>query len=123
MEDAYNNKETSENMHLELRNPSDALQILTHTRNSSPHTVSSSRDEWHTVEAQSVDGSASDHPSLYGHTHTKPGIDVNQEPRERHNNRRKPESVLDSYELVERGLIHPGVLPELLLMLVLLTST
>lgn len=104
-EDGYECVATDENLHMELRNPSDALEILEQTRGSSQRLGGSLSDR-HSMPAST--------PSTIDRSSRLGGVgQVRVRPPD------LPKAmVLDEYELIRRGLLHPAALPELLLMLV-----
>ncbi|XEV04878.1 hypothetical protein FSHL1_010165 [Fusarium sambucinum] len=81
-----------EPLRMALRNPSDALQILAFSQDDSPVSTGSSIANSHTTGPQA---------SSPKHSMT-------------HGNRLTPNFILDNYDLVKRGLLHPSILPELL---------
>lgn len=106
---------TDENLHMELRNPSDALQILAHTSKSPgrrPESSSSPRNH-----AQEGDGDTLvARPSVPVPAPSATGMRRGHRSLSRTNRLKgSTTTVLDEYELVQRGLLPPAVLPELLL--------
>lgn len=110
--DGYEDRTADDSLRMELRNPSDALQILAHSS-----VASSNRPSNH-------------HRRLHGHSPTAdaptissmsgPSVSIGNVAAINHlgqdRNRGLPSTTaLDNYELVQRGLLHPSVLPELLL--------
>ncbi|CAH0045272.1 unnamed protein product [Clonostachys solani] len=117
MSEDFESQETVEagNLHMEIRNPSDALQILAHARDD-PDGPSCSEKQWHTVEADAPSNSNISQKQPHS---PFPTISVNSGNRTnpRRNTQENGEAstmLLDDYELVQRGLLHPSVLPELL---------
>ncbi|VUC30201.1 unnamed protein product [Clonostachys rosea] len=117
MSEGFEPQETVEddNLHLEIRNPSDALQILAHAREDLGGQGCGEK-QWHTVDvdAQSSPSTSQNQPhspfaasSANLRNHSNPGRNTQE-------NGRASTMLLDDYELVQRGLLHPSVLPELL---------
>ncbi|RFN54478.1 alpha-ketoglutarate-dependent 2,4-dichlorophenoxyacetate dioxygenase [Fusarium flagelliforme] len=79
-----------------LRNPSDALQILAYSQDDKP------------VSARSLSTAYSDTTGRLPPHATSPAHSTTSV------NGTTPSFILDDYELVQRGLIHPSILPELL---------
>lgn len=111
-QDDYEERTKDESLRMELRNPSDALQILARSRDASSNKPSSHR--WR----QRGQGSAE-----IAHTNSsKPGSSSSTDNAARmsnaiqeRNHGGQPTIAIDNYDLVKRGLLHPSILPELLL--------
>lgn len=110
----YEERTADDSLHMELRNPSDALQILARSSDVSSNRPSSHhrRQQEHVYAADAptsrpMPGPSSSVDSVAAMSH------VDQD----RSDSRPPTTALDTYELVQRGLLHPSVLPELLLML------
>lgn len=102
------NDDDVDDLHMELRNPSDALQILSQVQDS-PHGSRSSQQSWATPNAQFSEASTSQTRSVLdsmASTH----VGINASAIENASS----STLLDGYELVQRGLLHPAVVPELL---------
>ena len=85
-----------EPLRMALRNPSDALQILAYSQDDKP------------VSARSLSTAYSDATGRVAPQATSPARSTSCD------NQTIPSFILDDYELVQRGLIHPSILPELL---------
>lgn len=85
-----------EPLRMALRNPSDALQILAYSQDDKP------------VSARSLSTAYSDATGRLPPQATTPASTTTCV------NGTTPSFILDDYELVQRGLIHPSILPELL---------
>ncbi|KAK2468991.1 hypothetical protein H9L39_19385 [Fusarium oxysporum f. sp. albedinis] len=92
----YATDEPPEPLRMALRNPSDALQILAYSQDNSP------------VSTRSLSIAYSDATGRLALQATSPAHSTT------HGNRPTPSFILDNYELVQRGLLHPSILPELL---------
>ncbi|OBS16019.1 hypothetical protein FPOA_13222 [Fusarium poae] len=92
----YATDEPPEPLRMTLRNPSDALQILAHSQDNLPVATPSPSMAYSDATGRLVAQAAS--PT---HSTTR-------------SNRLAPSSTLDNYELVQRGLLHPSIFPELL---------
>ncbi|KAH6886347.1 C6 transcription factor [Thelonectria olida] len=108
----YQEEATDENMGMELRNPSDALHILARSGEGQPDRPVGERLSGYDGPTPAAD--AATYPSTTG-----PSSLANSTPARAHffhapNNNRPTTTVLNDYELVQRGLLHPSELPELL---------
>ncbi|KAF5675286.1 C6 transcription factor, partial [Fusarium denticulatum] len=92
----YAADEPPEPLRMALRNPSDALQILAYSQDDSP------------ASTRSLSIVYSDATGRLAPQATPPAYSTT------HGNRPTPSFILDNYELVQRGLLHPSILPELL---------
>uniref|UniRef100_A0A0B7KLK5 Transcription factor domain-containing protein n=1 Tax=Bionectria ochroleuca TaxID=29856 RepID=A0A0B7KLK5_BIOOC len=117
MSEDFESRETVEadNLHMEIRNPSDALQILAHVRDD-PGGQGRSEKQWHAVDADvpsnSIISQKQSH-SPFTTASVSSGNRMNPG-RNTQDNDEVSTVLLDDYELVQRGLLHPSVLPELL---------
>lgn len=109
--DAYEERTADDSLRMELRNPSDALQILAHSSDASSKRPSSHHrhERGHRSVANaptnfSVPGPSSPIENAAATSHI--GQDRSYG--------RSPTTAADNYDLVQRGLLHPSVLPELL---------
>lgn len=103
--------QTTDSLRMELRNPSDALQILAHSSDASSKGPSSRywRQRGHNSPANSpTTSSMPGSSSPINNTTTASHIGQDRDYS------RPPTTALDNYDLVQRGLLHPSVLPELL---------
>ena len=112
--DGYGERATDDSMRMELRNPSDALQILVRSSDASSNRPSSRHRHQH---AHNSTANAPTNVSI-----SRPSSSVDNVVARSHvgkdwNHSRPPTQALDDYDLVQRGLLRPSVLPELLLML------
>ncbi|CAH0002578.1 unnamed protein product [Clonostachys byssicola] len=117
MSEDFESRETLEanNLHMEIRNPSDALQILAHARDSTDGQGRSEK-QWRTADADTPSN-----PSLsqkQSHSpFTMASVNSGNRTNPRGTTQENDEAstvLLDDYELVQRGLLHPSVLPKLL---------
>lgn len=107
------NNDDVDDLHMELRNPSDALQILSQVRDS-PQGTRTGEHQWPTPDARFSEAGTPQARSVLGsvtstHFGNHGAASGDAEPST---------TVLDDYELVQRGLLHPAVVPELLHMYV-----
>lgn len=110
--DGDEERTTDDSLRMELRNPSDALQILARSS-----VVSSNRPSGH-HRRQHRHSSAAEAPTIT--SMPRPSSSFQNIPAVSHVDQHRncglpPTTALDNYELVQRGLLHPSVLPELLL--------
>ena len=111
--DEFGEHTADENLHMELRNPSDALKILARSYGSASILHSTySKPQTKTQPP----GNAPTHPSKSISLPSTPAVVTTKGPSQALDSIPSLTTVLDDYELVQRGLLHPGVLPELLLM-------
>lgn len=104
-----------EDLRMELRNPSDALHILARSGESSSQKDPSARPSASEIQSK---GNRPGHASGSGPAHPASGTHAAGQGASDPNYEIPSNMVLDDYELVRRGLLHPSVLPELLHMLV-----
>lgn len=111
-QDGYEDRTADDSLRMELRNPSDALQILARSSVASSNRPSTHHRRQHdrnsaadALTISSMPGSSSFIDNVAANSH----VDQDQ------NCGRPSTTALDNYELVQRGLLHPSVLPELLL--------
>lgn len=108
----YQEESTDENLGMALRNPSDALHILARSGEGQPDppigedpsAYGGSESVADAATYPSTTGPSSLARSTPARTHFFPAPD----------NNRPTTTILDDYELVQRGLLHPSELPELL---------
>lgn len=104
-EDSVAEQETGDVLAMDLRNPSDALQILAR----SGETHSSNQPLNQSSFVTNSNGTTDSPPQDIG-----PAVSNLANASQDH--RRPATTAFDDYELVQRGLLRPGQIPELLLM-------
>ncbi|EMT62979.1 C6 transcription factor [Fusarium oxysporum II5] len=107
----YTQENTENGMRMELRNPSDALQILAHSNE-----LESSPSGSVVADTDTVNINSPTHTSTQPPPFKKgPGSTPARRQGSPSDSRSKPSfTVLDNYELIQRGILHPALLPELL---------
>lgn len=106
--DIYEERMTDDSLRMELRNPSDALQIL--ARSSDASSKKPSSHHWRQCRDSPVE--IADMESSIPPPSSP--IDTTSQIRQDRNYDKLPTTALDNYDLIQRGLLHPSVLPELL---------
>lgn len=109
--DGEEERTTDDSLRMELRNPSDALQILAHSSVSSSNRPPSRHRRQH---GHSSTANAPTISSVPGPSSSIENVAAVSHIGQDRNCRRPSTTALDNYELVQRGLLHPSVLPELL---------
>ncbi|CAH0016677.1 unnamed protein product, partial [Clonostachys rhizophaga] len=117
MSEDFESRETVEadSLHMEIRNPSDALQILASARDN-PDGKGRSEKQWHKVDASAPSNSSISQKQIHSPFTTAFAGSRNRiDPRGNAQENGEASTVLlEDYELVQQGLLHPSVLPELL---------
>lgn len=108
----YAERATDDSLRMELRNPADALQILARSSDASSNRTSSHgrHQRGRGSPANTTTNSSIARPS----SSIDSALAMSEGGHDQHRGR-PPTTALDDYDLVQRGLLHPSVLPELLL--------
>jgi hypothetical protein len=104
----------SDDLQMQLRNPSDALQILSQVKES-PQAFGADQRQWPHLDTWSLHSGTSKGRSTEAMAASTnlgiPSTTTGEEPT-------TPTNALDDYELIRRGTLHPAVVHELLHMYV-----
>lgn len=111
-QDDYEERTKDESLRMELRNPSDALQILARSRDASSNKPSSHR--WRQRGQDSAETAHTNSSKPGSSSSTDNAVRMSNVTQD-WNHGGQPTVAIDNYDLVKRGLLHPSILPELLL--------